>query len=151
MTQKYREALSWFPTPQIILLGEETPKTSLVNNVITVSSAALRWRVCMGGRTIGGSSQARYNGPGPKRTEWLVAGRARGLDLPPAVWGSASVHIMVSLGSSCQCQVALTQGSGAEWHKLRTLCMHAHTHTAFSHGGEPVSHKNKQMSLAKIL
>lgn len=41
MIQKYREALSWFPTPQIILLGEETPKTSLVNNVITVSSAAL--------------------------------------------------------------------------------------------------------------
>lgn len=41
MTQKYREALSWFAILQVTLLGEETPKTSLVSNVITVSSAAL--------------------------------------------------------------------------------------------------------------
>lgn len=40
MTQKYREALSWFPPLQLTLL-EETPKTLLVNKVITASSAAL--------------------------------------------------------------------------------------------------------------
>lgn len=38
---------------------------------------------------------------------------AYSLAFSPALAGSAAVHIMVLLGPSCQCQVALTQGSGA--------------------------------------
>lgn len=50
------------------------------------------------------------------------------------------VHIMVSLGSCWQCQAALTQGSGAERLKPRTLCMPARTHTAFSNVGRRADH-----------
>lgn len=45
MTQKYKEALSCCPTVQLSLPGEEPPTDLFVNKVITVSSAALGWRV----------------------------------------------------------------------------------------------------------
>lgn len=94
MTQKSRKALLWSPPApapccplhfQLTPLREESPKISLVSNVITSLGCSLEMKCVRGRENLEEPALPGMRGPPPKRTKGSSAGRAWGLDLSLAV------------------------------------------------------------------